>query len=72
MYKRQVYGLRNIGKGRSAGKMLFSIMNLPNPPTKFDKYVEKLRPTVIATADYYMKEAVRKLLYTMTIIPIYQ
>ena len=38
--------------------MLFSIMDLPKPPTKFDKYVEKLRPPVTATADQYMKEAV--------------
>ena len=70
IYIRTVYGLRNIGKGRSSGKILFSIMDLPNPPTKFAKYVEKLRPAVIATADYYMKEAVKEAVVHLSLIHI--
>lgn len=35
---RYVYGLRCIGKGPTAGKMLAGIMNLPSPPNNFTKY----------------------------------
>lgn len=35
---RLVYGMRCIGKGQSAAETLCSVMNLPQPPTKFFEY----------------------------------
>lgn len=39
---RYVYGLRSIGKGPTAGKMLAAIMNLPSPPYHYSKYTDLL------------------------------
>ncbi|KAG8258563.1 hypothetical protein J6590_029197 [Homalodisca vitripennis] len=38
-----VYGLRSIGKGMAAGKMLCGVMNLPQPPTKPFRYNKFLK-----------------------------
>ncbi|KAJ8876629.1 hypothetical protein PR048_021074 [Dryococelus australis] len=37
---RFVYGMRAIGKGPTAAKLLSGILNLPQPPSKMNKYTE--------------------------------
>lgn len=57
---RLVYGLRAIGKGRAAGAMLCGVMNLPSPPSKFDRYVNVVGSAVEDIAMKSMKEAVEE------------
>lgn len=39
---RLLYGLRSIGKSHKAAKVFCGLMNLPPPPTKFERYNEVL------------------------------
>lgn len=43
---RCVYGLRAIGKGMVAGRTLFGILDLPNPPQKFERYNQLMLKSV--------------------------
>lgn len=54
---RFVYALRCIGKGHAAGSNLCSIMNLPKPPTKFNKISKCLLQCAKSVANDSMKEA---------------
>lgn len=47
---RYFYGLRCIGKGHYAGKVLCGLLNLPSPPTKSIKYNSIVRSSVKAYA----------------------
>lgn len=59
---RLVYGLRSIGKGRQAAKVFCGVMNLPPPPSKFDRYSELLGTVVedvcFASMDSAIEEAI--------------
>uniref|UniRef100_A0A1B6K2H0 Mutator-like transposase domain-containing protein n=1 Tax=Homalodisca liturata TaxID=320908 RepID=A0A1B6K2H0_9HEMI len=55
---RLVYGLRSIGKGMAAGKMLCGVMNLPQPPTKPFRYNKFLKDKAKQVMDESMKTAV--------------
>lgn len=57
---RLVYGLRTIGKGQTSGDVLCAILNLPSPPTRFQRYVDFLTPAVKEVALNTMKEAVQE------------
>jgi hypothetical protein len=55
-----VCGLRSIGKGRDAGKMLCAMMNIPQPPTSFSIYNKSLGSTVADLTVSSMMQAARE------------
>ena len=55
-----VYGLRSIGKGRCAGEMICSMLNIPQPPTKFSIYNKTLLSDVAEVSEGSMLNAVRE------------
>lgn len=55
---RLAYGLRSIGKGPSAARMLCGVMNLPSPSVKNSKNVNILKTAVKELAEKSMKLAV--------------
>lgn len=57
---RLVYGLRSIGKGLAAGKMFCGVMNLPPPPSKFEKYNYNFGSCVEDVAMESMNEAIEE------------
>lgn len=61
---RYVYGLRCIGKGPTAGKLLAGIMNLPSPPNNFTKYTNIIGSAVkdvcLDSMNLALEEAVQK------------
>lgn len=60
---RLVYGLRCIGKGRAAGAMLCGVMNLPAPPSKFNKHIIAVGSAVEDVAQENMKDAVEEAVF---------
>ena len=57
---RLVYGLRSVGLGRCAGKMICSVLNIPQPPTKFSVYNKTLSSAVAEVSEGTMLNAVRE------------
>ncbi|GFX83071.1 uncharacterized protein TNCV_4986651 [Trichonephila clavipes] len=57
---RLAYGLRCIGKGSSAANTFCAVMNLPPPPTKFQRYYGILLEMVSKVSDASMKKAVEE------------
>lgn len=57
---RLVYGLRNIGKGKTAAKLLCGIMNLCNPPHKFFLHENCLLTVVERVCKDNMKLAIEE------------
>lgn len=59
---RLAYGLRSIGKGQRAAKVLCGVMNLAPPPSKFDRYVAVLGSAVedvcFSSMDSAIEEAI--------------
>jgi hypothetical protein len=51
---RLVYGMRSIGKGNAAARTLCSVMNLPQPPNRFESYNKELGKSIINAAKYSM------------------
>lgn len=58
MNVRLAYGLHSIGKGKSAGRMLCGMLNLPKPPVHFEKYTNILKSYVKTVAENTMSDAV--------------
>lgn len=54
---KSVYGLRSIGKGSESGKTLFRILNLPNPPIRFERYDPLLLKSLKKVATQSMVQA---------------
>lgn len=54
---RLFYGLRSIGKGAEAGKMLCGMLNLPAPSTAVSKYTGVLREALQNVAEESMQRA---------------
>lgn len=57
---RCVYGLRSIGKGKATGNMLCAIMDLPKPPTKFQKYNQVISKAIEEVAEEVMFQPTRE------------
>lgn len=57
---RYVYGLRSIGKGPKAGKLLAAILNLPLPPSKFSQYTDLIGHAVKEVATESMTKALQE------------
>ncbi|GFU90921.1 uncharacterized protein TNCV_4922541 [Trichonephila clavipes] len=57
---RLAYGLRCIGKGRSAAKTFYAVMNLPPPPAKFQRYNGILLESLSKVSDASRKKAVEE------------
>lgn len=57
---RLAYGLRSIGKGMAAARMLCGVMNLPQPPAKILPYTELLKDKSKQVATESMKAAVEE------------
>lgn len=57
---RLVYASRCIGKGRAAAHMFCSIMNLPPPPVRFNRYDKQLHDCIREVAKEFMSNAVRE------------
>ncbi|GFX58572.1 uncharacterized protein TNCV_417511 [Trichonephila clavipes] len=57
---RLAYGLRYLGKGRSAAKTFCAVMNLPPPPAKFQRYNGILLESLSKVSDASMKKAVEE------------
>lgn len=57
---RMVYGLRSVGKGMAAGRMLCGIMNLPQPPTKILPYNKLLKGKAELVLNESMRDAVEE------------
>lgn len=59
-----VYGLRSIGKGSVASKSLFGMLDLPNPPVRFERYnplmVKALKSVASQSMIKATEEAVEK------------
>lgn len=55
---RYFYGLRCIGKGFAAGKMLSGVLNIATPPTSISKYTNVVGEAVREMAENSMKNAV--------------
>jgi hypothetical protein len=55
-----VYGLKSIGKGRVAGKVLCAVLNISQPPTSFNVYNEIVGSTVAEVGESSMMQASRK------------
>lgn len=52
------YGLKSIGKGFSAGKVLCGLLNIATPPTNVGKYTSAVGQSVKIVAEITMKDAV--------------
>lgn len=59
---RLVYGLRSIGKGMEAGKLLCALLDIPNPPAKFMTYNNIIGTAVAEVCNISMKEAAEEAL----------
>lgn len=57
---RLVYGMRSIGKGNAAARTLCSVMNLPQPPRRFESYNKELGKSIINVAKRSMDSAKRE------------
>ena len=57
---RLFYGLRCIGKGFNAGKVLCAMLNLPSPPTRYSKYTDIIGECVNSVATDSMKSATQE------------
>lgn len=57
---RFVYGLRTIGKGQAAGKTFCAIMDLPQPPSRFQNYFKKINNATVDCANKSMLDAVHE------------
>uniref|UniRef100_A0A1B6FLX7 Mutator-like transposase domain-containing protein n=1 Tax=Cuerna arida TaxID=1464854 RepID=A0A1B6FLX7_9HEMI len=57
---RLVNGLRSIGKGQTAGKMLCGILNISAPPTNYKKHESKLLRTIEELSRDSMKKAAKE------------
>jgi len=57
---RFVYALRCIGKGMASGKTFCGVMNLPPPPSKFNKYVDILCEAATSVSEDSMGAAVQE------------
>lgn len=57
---RLVYGMRSIGKGHAAAETLLSVMNLPQPPTKFHRYNEHIKKCLEKVCNDSMNVATRQ------------
>lgn len=57
---RLVNGLRSIGKGQTAGKIICGMLNIPAPPTKYRKHEEKLCRAIEELSRDSMKKAVKE------------
>ena len=57
---RYYYGLRCIGKGYSAGRVLCGMLNLSNPPTNTIRYTSLVGSSVKTFAEKSMKAATRE------------
>lgn len=55
---RYFYGMRCVGKGFAAGKVLAGLLNLATPPTNVSKYTAILGESVKLAAEQTMKDAV--------------
>lgn len=54
---RCVYGHRSIGKGKAAAEVMCAVMDLPTPPSRFQKYNEIISKSVESVAEDFMIEA---------------
>ena len=54
---RFVYAIRSTGKGHAASQTFCSVMNLPQPPTKFHKYNQELSRCISEVAKESMSKA---------------
>ncbi|GFV45536.1 uncharacterized protein TNCV_4855581 [Trichonephila clavipes] len=54
------YGLRCIGKGRSAAKAFCAVMNFSPPPAKFQRYNGILLESLTKVSDEFMRKAVEE------------
>ncbi|GBN33812.1 hypothetical protein AVEN_170246-1 [Araneus ventricosus] len=57
---RYVYALRSIGKGAEAGRMFCPVMNLPQPPTRFQEYNKRLLNATRAVCESTMQKAAKE------------
>lgn len=57
---RFVYSMRCIGKGSAASKVLCSVLNLPKPPTRFQKVTEVIERSLGEVATECMVEAAKE------------
>ncbi|GBN79115.1 hypothetical protein AVEN_32907-1 [Araneus ventricosus] len=57
---RYVYTLRSIGKGAEAGRMFCAVMNLPQPPTRFQEYNKRLLNATRAVCESTMQTAAKE------------
>lgn len=55
---RLVYGMRCIGKGKNAARTLCAVMNLPPPPSKFERYNANLSQALSSVCVNSMSNAV--------------
>ncbi|GFU26257.1 uncharacterized protein NPIL_322261 [Nephila pilipes] len=54
------YSKRYIGKGNSAAKTFYAIMNLPSPPAKFERYNDVLLRSLKKVSNESMRNAVEE------------
>lgn len=54
------YGLRSIGKGSVSSRTLFGILDLPNPPVRFERYNPLFLKTMEKVAQESMVKATEK------------
>lgn len=52
--------MRSIGKGIAASRMFCSVMDLPQPPSKFERFYKVIGPAVSSVAEESMKAAVNE------------
>lgn len=56
---RCVYGLRSIGKGKAAAEVFCAVMDLPKPPTRFQRYNNIISKATEEVAECSMVDAAR-------------
>lgn len=57
---RLIYGIRCVGKGLTAGRILCGVLNLPQPPSRFMLYYDILRSVTDVVATESMKRAIEE------------
>ncbi|GBM10652.1 hypothetical protein AVEN_7924-1 [Araneus ventricosus] len=57
---RYVYALHSIGKGDESGRMFCGMMNLPQPPTRFQNCNKRLLDATRAVCDLTMQKAAKE------------